>query len=99
MAHAIERRLATPRTSPRLPVKSAKAPGVYCRSVRIAVITGGSSGIGAATARLLAARGWQCVLIARGSELLEKVAAEIGAEAEVCDVSDRAQVDDVAVRI
>jgi short-subunit dehydrogenase len=67
--------------------------------VRIAVITGGSSGIGAATARLLAARGWRCVLLARSAELLEQVATEIGAEAEVCDVSDRAQVDEVAARI
>jgi uncharacterized protein len=67
--------------------------------VAVAVITGGSSGIGAATARLLAARGWECVLIARGRELLEKVAAEIGAEALVCDVSDRAQVDEVAGRM
>ena len=67
--------------------------------MQVAVVTGGSSGIGAATARLLAARGWHCVLIARGAERLQEVAAEIGAEAEPCDVSDRAQVDEVAVRI
>jgi hypothetical protein len=67
--------------------------------VQVAVVTGGSSGIGAATARALTARGWHCVLLARGSEQLEKVAAELGAEAEVCDVADRAQVDDVAARI
>ena len=67
--------------------------------MRVAVVTGGSSGIGAATARLLAAQGWHCVLIARGAERLQEVAAEIGAEAEPCDVSDRAQVDEVAVRI
>jgi NAD(P)-dependent dehydrogenase (short-subunit alcohol dehydrogenase family) len=67
--------------------------------VQVAVVTGGSSGIGAATARALTACGWHCVLLARGSEQLEKVAAELGAEAEVCDVADRAQVDDVATRI
>jgi uncharacterized protein len=67
--------------------------------VRVAVVTGGSSGIGAATARVLTARGWHCVLIARRAEKLAEVAAEIGAEAEACDISDRAQVDRVAARI
>ena len=67
--------------------------------MQVAVVTGGSSGIGAATARLIAARGWHCVLIARGAERLAEVAAEIGAEAEACDVSDRTQVDEVAARI
>jgi short-subunit dehydrogenase len=39
------------------------------------------------------------VLVARGAERLEAVATEIGAEAEVCDVSDRAQVDELAARV
>jgi short-subunit dehydrogenase len=56
---------------------------------RIAVVTGGSSGIGAATARALAAAGWRCVLVARRRELLEGVAAEIGGVAEPCDLLDR----------
>jgi uncharacterized protein len=67
--------------------------------VRIAVVTGGSSGIGAATARVLTTRGWRCVLVARGAERLQRVADELGAEAEVCDVADRARVDDLARRI
>jgi short-subunit dehydrogenase len=67
--------------------------------VRVAVLTGGSSGIGAATARALAARGWHCVLLARGEERLRATAGEIGAEWEPCDVSDRAAVDEVAARI
>lgn len=67
--------------------------------MRIAVVTGGSSGIGSATARLLTSRGWRCVLLARGRERLEATAEEIGAEWEVCDVSERAQVDEVARRI
>jgi uncharacterized protein len=75
------------------------AAGVYCRPVRIAVITGGSSGIGAATARALTARGWRCVLLAREPQRLERVAEELGAEAEECDVSDRAQVQSVAARV
>ncbi len=65
-------------------------------SSKVAVVTGGSSGIGAATARALAARGWTLVLLARGEARLREVAAEVGAEYEVCDVGDRAQVDRVA---
>jgi short-subunit dehydrogenase len=63
---------------------------------RIAVVTGGSSGIGEAIARALAKRSWRCVLLARREELLRKLAEEIGGEAEVCDVGDREAVDRVA---
>jgi uncharacterized protein len=66
---------------------------------RIAVITGASSGIGEATARAFARRGWRCVLLARRADRLERLAGEIEGEWEVCDVSDRAQVDDVAARV
>lgn len=66
---------------------------------RVAVVTGGSSGIGEATARELARRGWSCVLLARRADRLEAVASEIGGEWEICDVSDRAQVADVASRV
>lgn len=67
--------------------------------IRVAVVTGGSSGIGAAVARRLTAHGWMCVLLARGRERLDRVASELGAEAERCDVSDREQVEDVARRV
>jgi len=66
---------------------------------RVAVITGASSGIGEATARELARRGWLCVVLARRADRLESLAAEISGEWEVCDVSDRTQVDDVAARV
>jgi uncharacterized protein len=66
---------------------------------RIAVVTGGSSGIGAATARLLTARGWRCVLLARREEPLRELAAELGAEYEVCDVGDREAVDRVGATV
>jgi len=66
---------------------------------RIAVVTGASSGIGEATARELARRGWRCVLLARRADQLERIATEIGGEWEICDVADRAQVDDVAARV
>jgi uncharacterized protein len=66
---------------------------------RVAVITGASSGIGEAIARELSRRGWQCVLLARRAGHLERIADEIGGEWETCDVSDRAQVDEVAARV
>jgi short-subunit dehydrogenase len=66
---------------------------------RVAVVTGASTGIGEAIARELAGRGWRCVLLARRGEHLERIAEEIGGESEVCDVSDRAQVDEVAARV
>ena len=66
---------------------------------RVAVITGASSGIGEATARTLAEKGWRCVLLARRGDRLEALASEIGCEWETCDVRDRAQVDDVAARV
>jgi uncharacterized protein len=67
--------------------------------MRIAVITGGSSGIGAATAHALTETGWRCVLLARDPERLARIAQELDAEPEPCDVADRAGVDDVAARV
>jgi len=63
------------------------------------VITGASSGIGEAIARELSRRDWHCVLLARRADELERIAGEISGEWEVCDVSDRAQVDEVATRV
>ena len=65
----------------------------------VAVVTGGSSGIGAAVARALRGRGWTCVLLARSEERLRRVAREVGAEWRVCDVGDRAAVERAAAAI
>jgi NAD(P)-dependent dehydrogenase (short-subunit alcohol dehydrogenase family) len=66
---------------------------------RVAVITGGSSGIGAALARELRGRGWRCVLVARREDRLRELADQLGAEFEVCDVADRAAVEALAARV
>jgi uncharacterized protein len=66
---------------------------------RIAVVTGASSGIGEATARLLSARGWRCVLVARREQQLRDLAQELDGEFEVCDVGDREAVETTAARI
>ena len=67
--------------------------------MQVAVVTGGSSGIGAAVARRLAGRGWHCVLVGRREDRLQAVATEINAEYEVCDVADRAAVDLMAASV
>jgi NAD(P)-dependent dehydrogenase (short-subunit alcohol dehydrogenase family) len=66
---------------------------------RVAIVTGASSGIGEATARLLAADGWRCVLLARREDRLRALADEIAGDVEVCDVADRDAVDTVAARV
>jgi len=63
------------------------------------VVTGASSGIGVEIARLLSGRGDLCILVARRADRLESLAEEIGGEAEQCDVSDRAAVENVAARV
>ena len=66
---------------------------------RVAVVTGGGSGIGAAVARRLGGEGWTCILIGRREEPLAALAAEIDGEFEVCDVSDRAAVERAAAAV
>ena len=58
-----------------------------------AVVTGGASGLGEATARALAAKGAKVALFDLNQERAERVAAEIGGLACVVDVSDEASVD------
>jgi NAD(P)-dependent dehydrogenase (short-subunit alcohol dehydrogenase family) len=64
-------------------------------SGKIAFITGASSGIGEATARLFAAEGARLALVARGRERLERLTAELGegAIALTADVAESATVD------
>ncbi len=59
---------------------------------RVLLITGASSGIGAATARLASRDGWRVVLAARSAERLRELAEELGgaehALAVPCDVTE-----------
>jgi NADP-dependent 3-hydroxy acid dehydrogenase YdfG len=60
---------------------------------RRVVVTGASSGIGAATVRLFASRGWQVVGVARRTDKLEALASETGCDIFTADLTDQTQVD------
>lgn len=60
---------------------------------RRVVVTGASTGIGAATARLFSEHGWQVVAVARRQDRLAQLAAQIGCDFVVADLTDD---DDVA---
>ncbi len=57
-----------------------------------ALVTGGASGLGEATARELARLGAKVAVLDRNAELAEKVAADIGGVACPCDITDPASV-------
>jgi NADP-dependent 3-hydroxy acid dehydrogenase YdfG len=66
---------------------------------RIAVVTGASSGIGAASARQLARAGFQVVAGARRTDRLESLAADVGATTLPLDVTDPASVEAFAAAV
>src|SRR3954449_6257160 len=58
-----------------------------------AIVTGGASGLGAATARRLAAQGAKVAICDLNAKLAESVAAELKGVAVACDVSDAASAE------
>src|SRR5256886_1458471 len=66
---------------------------------RTALVTGGASGIGAATARRLAAEGARVAVCDVNFERAREVAAEIGAEAFAMDVTDAASVGEAVAKV
>lgn len=65
---------------------------------KVAIVTGATSGIGRATARLFAEAGASVMLAARREKLLEEIVASLKADGlsadyAVCDVTDEAQVE------
>lgn len=66
---------------------------------KVAVVTGGSAGIGAAAARALAKDGWHVVIAARRLDKCEAIAKEIGGVAAELDVTDQVSVDKLAAQL
>ena len=66
---------------------------------RTIVITGASDGIGAASARQLAAAGERVVVIGRDPGKTDAVARELGADSFVCDFGELAQVRSLAAKL
>lgn len=58
-----------------------------------ALVTGGASGLGEATARELARQGAKVAVLDRNAELAAKVAADIGGVSFACDITDTASVE------
>ncbi|OHO35306.1 SDR family oxidoreductase [Corynebacterium sp. HMSC034E11] len=63
---------------------------------KVAVVTGGSAGIGEATCRALAKDGWKVIVAARRLEKCQAIADDIGGVAVELDVTDPGSVDKLA---
>lgn len=66
---------------------------------KIAVVTGGNSGIGYASAQELKANGAQVIITGRSAEKVEKAAEELGVKGIVADVSNIAAIDNLVAQV
>lgn len=66
---------------------------------KVAVITGGNSGIGYASARDLKAKGANVIITGRSTEKVEQAAADLGVRGIVADVSDLKAIDQLVEQI
>src|SRR5205085_2641175 len=89
-----------------MPVTSVAKPplGGIVRAQKVVVITGATSGVGRATARVFAERGWRIGVLARGEDGLKATAAEVEefggrALAIPTDVADVEQVERAGAQI
>ena len=79
-------------------MSAATSPQTGSLDGRVAVVTGGASGIGEACVRLLAARGARLVVADRSVEAAERVAGAVGGTAIAVDVRDADAVQNLADR-
>lgn len=73
----------------------AGAARIFDLDGRVAIVTGASSGLGAAVARALASVGARVAVVARRRDRLRELAAEIDGLAVACDLSDLDRVGSV----
>ena len=68
-------------------------------SARLAVITGGSSGIGRSAARIFVERGWRVAIVARGQAALDDVKADLTRRGGIVETFSADVADDAALRV
>jgi NAD(P)-dependent dehydrogenase (short-subunit alcohol dehydrogenase family) len=66
---------------------------------RVAVVIGGANGIGAATCRLMQARGWTVVVADKDADAAGRVAADLGGHAHTVDIASADDVERAAALI